>query len=279
LTDVALHCGFASSSDFSRSFRQHFGQAPRRFDLDAFRDTRRADFDRLLGAQYVPPQVQVLDNNANPDGFEARVRDLPARTVAYVRVFDPYREGAAEAAFRHLLAWAEQRGLADRQWLGYMWDEPEIVALADCRYDVALVVNEPVSDGDVGCFRFPAMRVAEVDIRGDIHLEVRATGSTKPGYLSSAMCRTTTRRSKRGSAALLPMATGIVYRTISGHLLTHAGLTRKTGHTGAVTLIQRFGCALNPNVHFRLIFVDGVSHRGLSRDVESIRNSIRWFSS
>jgi DNA gyrase inhibitor GyrI len=174
LTDVALHCGFASSSDFSRSFKQHFGQAPRRFDLDAFRDTRRADFDRLLGAQYVPPQVQVLDNNANPDGFEARVRDLPARTVAYVRVFDPYREGAAEAAFRHLLAWAEQRGLADRQWLSYMWDEPEIVALADCRYDVALVVNEPVSDGDVGCFRFPAMRVAEVDIRGDIHLEVRA---------------------------------------------------------------------------------------------------------
>jgi len=66
------------------------------------------------------------------------------------------------------------------------------------------------------------------------------------------------------------MATGIVYRTISGHLLTHAGLTRKTGHTGAVTLIQRFGSALNLNVHFHLVFVDGVSHRGLSRDVESI---------
>lgn len=61
------------------------------------------------------------------------MRDLPALTVACVRVFDPYREGAAEAAFRHLLAWAEQRGLADRQWLGYMWDEPEIVAMAGCR--------------------------------------------------------------------------------------------------------------------------------------------------
>lgn len=174
LTEVALHCGFSSSSDFSRSFKQHFGQAPRRFDLEAFRETRRADFERLLGAQYAPPHPQVLDVGANPDGFEAHLRDLPARTVAYVRVFEPYREGAAQAAFGRLLAWAEQRGLADGQWLGYMWDEPEIVALADCRYDVALVVDEFPPNGDIGCYRFPAMRVAEVEIRGDIHLEVRA---------------------------------------------------------------------------------------------------------
>lgn len=174
LTEVALHCGFSSSSDFSRSFRQHFGQAPRRFDLEAFRGTRRAEFDQLLGAQHAPLLPQVMDVGANPDGFEARVRDLPARTVAYVRVFEPYREGAAQTAFGRLLAWAEQRGLAHGQWLGYMWDEPEIVALADCRYDAALVVGEFAPEGDIGCYSFPAMRVAEVEIRGDIHLEVRA---------------------------------------------------------------------------------------------------------
>ena len=174
LTDVALHCGFSSSSDFSRSFKQHFGQAPKRFDLDAFRNTRRADFDRLMSAQHAPPQLQVQRVSAHPEGFEVRLRDLPAGTVAYVRVFEPYREGAAQAAFNRLLAWAEQRGLADGQWLGYMWDEPEIVALADCRYDVALVVDEFVPEGDIGSYTFPAMRVAEVEIRGDIHLEVRA---------------------------------------------------------------------------------------------------------
>lgn len=174
LTDVALHCGFSSSSDFSRSFKLHFGQAPRRFDLQAFRDERRADFERLMSAQTTPPRPQSQDAGAHPDGFEVRLRDLPARTVAYLRVFDPYREGAAQAACERLLAWAEPRGLADGQWLGYMWDEPEIVAMADCRYDVALVVDEVVPEGDIGCFRFPAMRVAEVEIRGDIHLEVRA---------------------------------------------------------------------------------------------------------
>ncbi len=42
---------------------------------------------------------------------------------------------------------------------------------------------------------------------------------------------------------------GIVYRAIAAHLIKKGGLTRKTAHTGAVTLIQRFGSALNLNVH------------------------------
>ncbi len=56
---------------------------------------------------------------------------------------------------------------------------------------------------------------------------------------------------------MLSAVLGVVYRTISGHLLGGARLTRRTGHTGAVTLIQRFGSALNLNVHLHMIFVDG----------------------
>jgi ribosomal protein S27E len=51
---------------------------------------------------------------------------------------------------------------------------------------------------------------------------------------------------------------GVVYRTISHHLLHQAGLPRSTGATGAVTLVQRFGSALNLNVHFHMLFLDGV---------------------
>lgn len=50
---------------------------------------------------------------------------------------------------------------------------------------------------------------------------------------------------------------GIVYRTISAHLLKKARLTRASGATGAVTLIQRFGSALNLNIHFHLLVLDG----------------------
>jgi hypothetical protein len=51
---------------------------------------------------------------------------------------------------------------------------------------------------------------------------------------------------------------GIVYRVIATHLVRKAGHTHDTASTGAVTLIQRFGSALNLNIHFHMLFLDGV---------------------
>lgn len=58
-------------------------------------------------------------------------------------------------------------------------------------------------------------------------------------------------------AQALMRVLGIVYRTIASHLLRKARLTRAAGVTGAVTLIQRFGSALNLNIHFHMLFLDG----------------------
>jgi Putative transposase len=56
----------------------------------------------------------------------------------------------------------------------------------------------------------------------------------------------------------LTMVFGAPYRVIFAHLLETAGVTRSTGHAGAVMLIQRFGSALNQIVHFHMILLDGV---------------------
>ena len=47
---------------------------------------------------------------------------------------------------------------------------------------------------------------------------------------------------------------GIVYRVIATHRVQKAGHTHGTASTGADTLIQRFGSALNLNIHFHLLF-------------------------
>ena len=47
-------------------------------------------------------------------------------------------------------------------------------------------------------------------------------------------------------------------RGVSASMHVKAGLTRVTAETGAVTLIQRFGSALNLNIHFQILFLDGV---------------------
>ena len=58
--------------------------------------------------------------------------------------------------------------------------------------------------------------------------------------------------------AALSQVLAVVQRGISTFLIHHAGLKVSSGaRTGAVTLIQRFGSALNLNVHLHMLFLDG----------------------
>ena len=57
---------------------------------------------------------------------------------------------------------------------------------------------------------------------------------------------------------IMGKALGIVYRTIPTHLTRKAGYKKTIAHTGAVTLIQRLGSALNLNIQFHMLFLDGV---------------------
>jgi AraC family transcriptional regulator len=179
LTEIAFQCGFSSSSDFSRSFKSHYGSAPSEFDIDHFRLTRWAELEAAMAGHDHWPLVERLPAGSNPDGLQVSIRHLPARTVAYIRVSDPYHQtDAVIKACERLLYWADQRGLSDGAWLGYMWEDPEIAAMETCRYDVAVVVDESrfrfQPNGEIGRLEFPPMLVAEVAVCGDIYLEQRA---------------------------------------------------------------------------------------------------------
>lgn len=170
LTDIALACGFASSSDFSRAFRAKYGVAPRRFDVSAWRRSGRDALESRVPAT----RSEELARGANPDGFVAVVRRLPPRRVAYRRVFDAYGGGVLPVV-EAMRAWARTHGLVGGQWLGYQWDDPEIVPLDRCRYDVGVEVPDTAAvDEPVLEIRFPAMTVVEVAVRGGIDLELRA---------------------------------------------------------------------------------------------------------
>ncbi len=58
--------------------------------------------------------------------------------------------------------------------------------------------------------------------------------------------------------AVMGKVSGIAYRAIAADLRRRSGYTRLAAHTGAVTLIQRFGSALNLNIHFHMLFLDGL---------------------
>ena len=170
LTDIALSCGFSSSSDFSRKFRQRFGASPRGFDVEELRRANREQFMNGTPGGYTMKQLPP----AKPDEFTVHIRQLPARRVAYRRIFRPFEAGRVPEATAQLVAWARERDLHGGQWLGYMWDEPYLVPLAHCRYDMGLEIPETVVlDDGVSEIRFPPMTVAEVSIAGSVDLEVQ----------------------------------------------------------------------------------------------------------
>jgi AraC family transcriptional regulator len=174
LTAIALACGFSSSSDFSRCFKRRFGIPPRSFDLEAWRRAHGAELEAIVEQATTRRHLKRLPPRHNPDSFRVRIRELPARNVAYIRVDRPYQGDRARNAVFRLLAWAERSGLADGQWLGYQWDNPEITSLEDCRYYVAVEAERFTPRGEVGRYKFPPMTVAEVAIRGGLALELRA---------------------------------------------------------------------------------------------------------
>lgn len=174
LTHIALACGFTSSSDFSRSFKQRFGTAPSAFDINRWRDAHRAELEALVDESSQHLHLRGLPTHKNPDAFKVKIRDLPARTVAYIRVSNPYQCDAVVNAAKRLVEWAERRTLVDGQWLGYQWENPELVPLEQCRYHVAVEADRFSAAGEVGRFRFPPMTVAQVEVRGGIDLELRA---------------------------------------------------------------------------------------------------------
>jgi len=174
LTTIALSCGFSAPADFSRCFKQRYGAAPSAFDIKGWREAHGLELEALVSQTAGRSKLNRWPAAGNPDRFRVKIRALPARTVAYIRVRDPYRGDAVARAIQRLVAWAERNSLADGQWLGYQWDNPEITSLEDCQYHVAVEAERFVPRGEIGRFRFPPMVVAQVELRGGIDLELRA---------------------------------------------------------------------------------------------------------
>jgi AraC-like DNA-binding protein len=113
LTAIALGSGFASSSDFSRAFRQTYGFSPRGFSRDRLLQKSKIRQDLLPNAGY---GLGKLPDGRNPDRFRVRIVDRPAQRVAYERVigsFDPQRllAGKEDRAWKYLFhAWLPGSG-------------------------------------------------------------------------------------------------------------------------------------------------------------------------
>jgi AraC family transcriptional regulator len=133
ITDIALHCGFSSSQNFAKAFRQYFGLTP-----SAYRKSKnchilsKGENAVSLRSGYILGNIGMDSMKSTSKGglkIEAEVREMPEYLVAYVRKMGRYGKETCEQAFTELMQWAGPEGhLATGALLAIYWDNPEVTA-------------------------------------------------------------------------------------------------------------------------------------------------------
>jgi AraC family transcriptional regulator len=173
LTTIALQSGFASSSDFSRTFKQKYGFSPGRFSRERFLHESKIRQDLLANSGY---GFGKLPDGRNPDRFRVRLVDRPTQWVAYERVLGSFDMNKLLAAFDRLMTWGRRHGLVPgTQLIGVPLDDLDITPMKNFRFDWCLVIpSNQFAKEEVSVRVVPANRCAVIHCQGDIHKEERA---------------------------------------------------------------------------------------------------------
>ncbi len=187
LTDIALRTGFASSSDFSRAFKQRYGFSPRGYSRERLLQESKIRQDLQRNPYY---HLSKLPVRTNTDRFRVRLVDQPRQRIAFVRVIDTTNMNKLVEAYQQLMNWGTAQGIIPgAQLIGMSRDNPEITPLTQYQFDWCLVVPEGVRPrGDVSDGIIPANRYAVVYSHGDISKEYRAWKYLYDSWLPGSSC-------------------------------------------------------------------------------------------
>ncbi len=173
LTQVALECGFDSSSDFSRSFRKQFGFSPREFTEERLREESKICQELAANVHY---PLRHQDTTNNPDGFNVQLDEHESSHLAYVRVFGAFSSERVLEGMNQLLDWGRTSGIYPGSGLLSMsQDDMDITPVEKYRLDWCLRIADDMAVVEpVATRRFDGGLYASVLCEGDIMLLDRA---------------------------------------------------------------------------------------------------------
>ncbi|MCA9957004.1 MAG: AraC family transcriptional regulator [Anaerolineales bacterium] len=137
ITEIGLDAGYETPANFSKAFKQQFGQSP-----SAYREE-----NHLLETAVFRQARTEEPVNMNP-----QIVNLDPQTVLFVRKTGPYSEASA-AAFGALMPFAYRHKLIAKttQMIGVSHDSPDITDPDKLRYDACLTLDQAIEpQGEFG---------------------------------------------------------------------------------------------------------------------------------
>lgn len=154
LTSIAMATGFATSQEFSRTFKRSYGIAPSRWNR-----TSRLAAPEGRGEHRSSPPVEV----------EAQLVDRERIRLAYTRIHPAFPVPNLVAGFEQLTHSLEERGVPWRtaQVVGMSWDNYETTPMDRLHYDLGVEVPDDVdAAGAFGIRELGPFRAVEVECDG-----------------------------------------------------------------------------------------------------------------
>ncbi len=177
ITRIALDSGFVRMETFSRTFRKHYGIAARTWDRQSPIIDRKIDQVFSNFPLYTMSALEEVDKHGE---FVVELREMPAQTIAFVRVINSYQPDAVVNAYERLIAWyLEYVGdPLKATCYGMSQDDPHVTPIALCRYDICLTLptgsRTRQEDSEITFRDFPACMVGCIRCVGDIVVADRA---------------------------------------------------------------------------------------------------------
>lgn len=154
ITQIALNCGFSSSSAFARSFKNHFG-----ISANAY---RKAESRPALPDVY---RDKLFLHDVNQ--IKVEIRNVPTWNLIYVSILKGYKIELICRGWNQLFKWATAHELVfkDTRVLGISYDDPLITPSDKCRYFACLSVpNEIHPQPPIGYMKLAGSKCATVRV-------------------------------------------------------------------------------------------------------------------
>ncbi|NTW82371.1 MAG: AraC family transcriptional regulator [Chlorobiaceae bacterium] len=154
VTRIALDCGFSSSQNFAKAFRQYFGVSP-----SLYRKSKKGNMigngENVLSLRVYYTETMELSHRNIPSWrkeMKTEIREMPDYTVAYVRKIGAYGKETCAEAFDEMMRWAGPNGyLGKGPVFGMYWDNPAVTPPDRCRTDACVAVPPgTATNGQVG---------------------------------------------------------------------------------------------------------------------------------
>ncbi|MBI9045777.1 MAG: GyrI-like domain-containing protein [Anaerolineaceae bacterium] len=152
ITEIAIYCGFASSSTFARAFKNHFG-----ISASKYQNNRGV----LLPTYKNKPEESVRSKQT----YQVKIQNKPEFHIAYVSNLEGYDVELIRNAWKKLYTWAFSQDLVtqDTQTIGISFDDPLITPASKCRYYAGITIPDGIITIDpVGKMFIPAGKYATI---------------------------------------------------------------------------------------------------------------------